>query len=53
MKYYSDVQADKIALVHGEFEAKAIFAKELQNEIYKKNKTSKVICVNRSTEILI
>lgn len=53
MEYYSNVQADKIALVHGEFEAKAIFAKELQNEIYKKNKTSKVVCVNRSTEILI
>ena len=52
-KYYSDVQSDKIALVHGEFEAKAIFAKELQDEIYKKNKTNKVICVNRSTEILI
>lgn len=53
MEYYSSVQADKIALVHGEFEAKAVFAKELQDEIYKKNKTGKVICVNRSTEILI
>lgn len=53
MEYYGSVQADKIALVHGEFEAKAVFAKELQDEIYKKNKTGKVICVNRSTEILI
>ena len=53
LKYYSDVNCEKVALVHGEFKAKCEFAKELQEEISKKNKTSKVIAVNRSTEILL
>ena len=28
-------------------------AEELQKEVSKKNKTSRVVCVNRSTEIVI
>lgn len=53
LKYYSDYNFDKIALVHGEFKGKCIFGKELQEEISNKNKTGKVICVNASTEILL
>ena len=53
LKYYSDINCEKIALVHGEFKGKCEYAKTLQEEVYKKNKTSKVICVNKSTEILL
>ena len=53
LKYYSDINCEKIALVHGEFKGKCEYSKVLQEEIYKKNKTSKVICVNKSTEILL
>ena len=51
--YYSTFNFDKIALVHGEFKDKLAFSKELQEEISKKNKTGKVTCVNKSTEILL
>ena len=51
--YYSTFNFDKIALVHGEFKDKLSFSKELQEEISKKNKTGKVTCVNKSTEILL
>lgn len=53
LDYYSNINADKIALVHGNFNDKLSFANELQKEISKKNKTSRVICVNRSTEIVL
>lgn len=49
LKYYSDFQAEKICIVHSEMDEKIIFCKELQEEIAKKNKTSKVICVNKDT----
>lgn len=53
LEYYSNINADKIALVHGNFNEKLVFAEELQAEIAKKNKTGRVICVNRSTEIVL
>ena len=53
LKYYSDVNCEKVALVHGEFKSKCEFAKELQQEISRKNKTGKVIVVNKDTEILL
>ena len=53
LNYYSDVQCEKVALVHGDFKPKCEFSKELQNEISKKNKSNKVICVNKSTSILL
>lgn len=43
----------KIALVHGDFDDKVVFAKELQEELAKKGKTDKVIIVNKSTEVLL
>jgi metallo-beta-lactamase family protein len=53
LDYYSNVQCEKVCLVHGEKKAKENFSKELQNEISKKNKCGKVICVNSSTSILL
>lgn len=49
LKYYSDFQTEKICIVHSEMDEKIIFCKELQEELAKKNKTSKVICVNKDT----
>ena len=51
--YYSSFNFDKIALVHGNFDDKVKFAHELQEEISKKDKSGKVICVNKSTEICL
>lgn len=53
LNYYSEIQCEKIALVHAEFDDKVKFAKELQEYISKKNNTSKVVVVNKSTEILL
>lgn len=53
LQYYSNGNYDKIAIVHSEFKSKITFCEELQKEINKKNKTNKVICVNKSTEILL
>ena len=53
LKYYSDINAEKIALVHSEYNSKLEFAKELQEEISRKNKTGKVIAVNKNTELLL
>ena len=53
LDYYSKINTPKIALVHGDFSEKCKFTTELQNKLFSVNKTGKVICVNRSTEILI
>lgn len=53
LSYYSNIECEKICLVHGDFKAKCEFAKELQDCISNKNKSSKVISVNKSTEILL
>ena len=44
---------NKIALQHGNFKDKCDFGKKLQNEIEKRNRTDKVVIVNKSTEILL
>lgn len=53
LDYYSNVQCEKVCLVHGNFKDKCNFGKELQDEISKKNKTSKAVIVNKSTSILL
>jgi len=53
LKYYSDINCEKVCLVHGEMKAKCEFGKELQEEISRKNKTARVVVVNKSTEILL
>jgi metallo-beta-lactamase family protein len=51
LNYYSNIQAEKIALVHSNFKNKCEFSQELQEMISKKNKTSRVIVVNKETKI--
>ena len=51
MKYYSDINADKIAIHHSDKEDKLRFCKNLQDKIYEKNKTGKVICTTKDLEI--
>lgn len=51
--YYSSMNCEKIALVHGDYESKVEFAKILEGEIEKNNRSSRVVCVNKSTEILL
>jgi len=53
LNYYSEINTEKVALVHSDYGSKLEFAKELQEEIGKKNKTSRVICINASTELLL
>ena len=53
LDYYSSVDCEKILLVHGDMQCKVEFADELENAISKKDKTSKVICVNRGYTITI
>lgn len=50
LDYYSSIQCNKIYLVHGQQPEKIKFAEELRNEIARKNHTTQVICVNKSTE---
>lgn len=53
LEYYSNGNFDKMAVVHSSFNDKVIFCKDLQEQLSKKNKTGKVICVSKSTEILL
>ena len=51
LEYYSDIDCNKIAIVHSSFNDKEKFCKELQEEYSKKAKSTKVVCVNRDTSI--
>jgi metallo-beta-lactamase family protein len=53
LDYYSSVQCEKVILVHGDMADKIEFAKELQDKIFKKNNTSKVICSNKGYVLTI
>ena len=47
----SNANYDKIAIVHSDCKDKIQFCRDLQEELSKRNKTTKVICVNKSTSI--
>ena len=47
LDYYSNVDCEKIFLVHGDMEGKLDFAADLELAISKKDKTAKVVCVNK------
>ena len=49
LNYYTTVEYNKLYLVHGNNADKLIFAEELQNELSKLNRTSRVICTNIDT----
>ena len=53
LQYYTDVQYNKIALVHSESESKNHFAEELREKLSKADRTSRVISVNQYTKIMI
>lgn len=57
LDYYSGGMGNglfgKIALNHGNFKDKCVFGKELQELIEKRNRTDKVVIVNKSTEITL
>lgn len=53
LDYYSSINYEKIALVHGEMKTKLAFAEELQQENSKKNKTGKVIVVNSGVKLRV
>lgn len=48
MNYYTSINTEKIILHHGSKEAKETFAKNLKEELEKHNKTTKVVCSNKS-----
>lgn len=51
IEYYKRIQYTKLCLVHSQQESKIQFAKDLQNELSKLNRTSKVICTNYETKV--
>lgn len=51
LDYYSEINCEKIALVHGEMKTKISFGKRLQSLLSSKGKSTKVIIVNKSTKI--
>lgn len=51
--YLSSISCEKIYLVHGEMDKKIAFSAELENKISEKNKTTRVVCVNKGTEIIL
>ena len=50
---YGQSGYDKIALVHGDFDEKVKFGEETREELAKNGKSTKVIIVNKGTEILL
>lgn len=53
LKYYSDINSDKICIVHSDKNHKNDFCKALQDELSKKNKTQRVICVTKNSSVNI
>lgn len=53
LNYYSNINANKIYLVHGDMDGKVEFAQDLKDEISNKSKTTKVCVVNKGTTITL
>ena len=51
LNYYSDTFVEKICIVHADKDDKVSFCKELQEELTKKNKSQRVVCVTNGTSI--
>lgn len=51
LKYYSNVDCEKIILVHGETDSKLSFAEELRKRLSKNNKTSKVVVTTQDYSV--
>lgn len=53
LNYYSNINCETIYLVHSNKNDKEEFAVDLRNEISRKNKSNKVICVDYKTQIIV
>jgi metallo-beta-lactamase family protein len=53
LNYYSNINCETIYLVHSNKSDKEEFAEDLRNEISKKNRSNKVICVDYKTNIIV
>lgn len=53
LNYYSNINCNTIYLVHSNKIDKEDFAVDLRNEISRKNRTTKVICVDYNTKIVV
>lgn len=53
LEYYSSINCEKVYLVHGEMENKISFSQDLENKISGNNRTTRVVCVNKGTEVLL
>ena len=53
LKYYSDMNSDKICIVHSDKKYKTDFCKALQDELSKKNKTQRVVCITKNSSLNI
>ena len=53
LNYYSDIQCEQIALVHGDMNQKIVLGKLLTETISAKNKTVRVTVVNKGTTITL
>lgn len=49
LDYYTSVEYNKLYLVHGNFDDKALFCQEVQNALSKVDRSSRVICTNADT----
>lgn len=53
LNYYSNIHCETIYLVHSNKDDKEVFAEDLRNEISRKNRNTKVVCVNKNTTIIV
>ena len=53
MEYYTNLRFNKIAIVHGDYEFKPDFCRALQESLYNKDNSAKVVCVNEGTKIYL
>ena len=53
LNYYKNINTDVIYLVHGNMDIKISFKKDLEIELAKMNKTTRVVAVNKGTKVSI
>ena len=53
LNYYSDINCETVYLIHSNKNDKVGFAEDLRNEISRKNKSTKVVCVDYTTKIVV
>ena len=53
LDYYSSVECERVILIHGSMDGKIEFSKPLQEKIFKKNNTSKVIVATKGYKLTL